>query len=89
MILWFLIFCLFAVGCLFAAVSAEELNGFLLGWFSFVFAFIAILIGIEIWHTPAPSAIDVYRGRTTLEVTYRDSLAVDSVVVFKDEFKEE
>lgn len=89
MILLFLVFCLLAAGCLFAAILAEELNGFLLGWFSFVFAFIAILIGIEIWHTPAPSAIDVYRGRTTLEVIYRDSLAVDSVVVFKDEFREE
>lgn len=89
MIVWFLIFCLLAVGCLFAAVLAEELNGFLLGWFSQVFAFIAILIGIEMWHTSAPLAIDVYRGRTTLEITYRDSLAVDSVVVFKDEFREE
>lgn len=28
-------------------------------------------------------AIDVYRGKTTLEITYKDSIAVDSVVVFK------
>lgn len=27
--------------------------------------------------------IDVYRGKTTLEITYRDSVAVDSVVVYK------
>ena len=31
-----------------------------------------------------PKAIDVYRGRTTLEITYRDSVTVDSIVVFKD-----
>ena len=31
-----------------------------------------------------PEAIDVYRGETSLEVTYVDSVAVDSVVVFKD-----
>lgn len=31
-----------------------------------------------------PKPIDVYRGNTTLEVTYRDSIAVDSVVVWKD-----
>ena len=31
-----------------------------------------------------PSAMDVYRGKTTLEITYRDSIAVDSVVVFKE-----
>lgn len=31
----------------------------------------------------APSAIDVYRGKTTLEITYKDGVPVDSVVVFK------
>ena len=31
----------------------------------------------------APTALDVYRGKTTLEITYRDSVAVDSVVVYK------
>ncbi len=30
-----------------------------------------------------PSAIDVYRGKTTLEITYKDDVPVDSVVVFK------
>lgn len=28
--------------------------------------------------------LDVYRGKTTLEITYRDSVAIDSVVVFKN-----
>lgn len=32
---------------------------------------------------PIPTALDVYRGKTTLEITYRDSVAVDSVVVYK------
>ena len=30
----------------------------------------------------APSAIDVYRGKTTLKITYIDDVPVDSVVVF-------
>ena len=30
-----------------------------------------------------PNALDVYRGKTILEITYRDSVAVDSVVVYK------
>ena len=30
-----------------------------------------------------PTALDVYRGKTTLEITYRDSVAVDSIVVYK------
>ena len=36
---------------------------------------------------PTPTAMDVYRGRTTLEITYKDGVAMDSVVVFKDKEK--
>ena len=32
---------------------------------------------------PKPSAIDVYRGKTTLQITYQDSIAIDTVVVWK------
>lgn len=52
--------------------------------------FIAVLlvgIGAIIVHegiqSLEPSAIDVYRGKTTLEITYRDGIPVDTVVVFK------
>lgn len=31
-----------------------------------------------------PSALDVYQGKTTLEITYRDGVPVDSVVIFKN-----
>lgn len=31
-----------------------------------------------------PKAIDVYRGNTTLQITYEDGVPVDSVVVFKE-----
>lgn len=30
-----------------------------------------------------PAAIDVYRNKTTLLITYKDSVAVDSTVVYK------
>lgn len=30
-----------------------------------------------------PSALDVYQGKTTLEITYKDGVPVDSIVVFK------
>lgn len=32
----------------------------------------------------SPEAIDVYRGKTTLEITYKDSIPIDSVVVFNE-----
>jgi membrane-bound ClpP family serine protease len=34
-----------------------------------------------------PTAIDVYQGKTTLEITYKDGVPVDSVVVFKNKEK--
>lgn len=34
-----------------------------------------------------PRAIDVYQGKTTLEITYRDSIPVDTIVVFNTEFR--
>lgn len=47
-----------------------------------IFAFISVQEMMKI-ENPKPAAIDVYRGNTTLEVTYRDSVAIDSTVVFK------
>ena len=34
-----------------------------------------------------PTALDVYEGKTTLEITYRDSIPIDSVIVWKEEVK--
>lgn len=31
-----------------------------------------------------PTAMDVYQGKTTLKVSYKDGIPVDSVVVFKN-----
>ena len=45
----------------------------------------AIGCGVKLWCEPSPTALDVYNSKTTLEITYRDSVAVDSVVVWKEE----
>lgn len=34
-----------------------------------------------------PTAMDVYRGKTTLEITYKDGVPIDSLVVFKNKEK--
>lgn len=48
---------------------------------------LAIVVGAlcinEGLRTTTPQAIDVYRGNTTLEITYKDDIPVDTVVVFK------
>ena len=31
-----------------------------------------------------PTAMDVYKGKTTLEITYKDGVAIDSTVVWKN-----
>lgn len=34
-------------------------------------------------HLSKPKPIDVYRGNTALEITYRDNVPIDSVVIWK------
>ena len=44
---------------------------------------IGILTGILVYSQLSIRPMDVYRGKTTLEITYRDSVAIDSTVVYK------
>jgi hypothetical protein len=55
-------------------------NGFFLG---VGVTFISCIIALVIVEKQRIEPIDVYRGKTTLEITYRDSMPVDSVVVYK------
>lgn len=36
-----------------------------------------------LFHLETPKAIDVYKGRTALKITYKDGIPVDSTVVWK------
>jgi hypothetical protein len=49
--------------------------------------FIAVLVIIGKHFYSSITPIDVYRGKTTLEITYRDGFAIDSTVVWKEEIK--
>lgn len=49
--------------------------------------FVFALCGVFNDKNPKPRAIDVYRGKTTLQITYQDSIPLDTVVVWKDEYK--
>lgn len=47
----------------------------------FLLSFISCIL---LWiHLSKPTAIDVYKGKTTLEITYKDGVPVDSTVVWK------
>lgn len=42
------------------------------------------MLNVIIYHaTEAPSALDVYRGKTVLKITYEDKVPVDTVVIYK------
>ena len=41
----------------------------------------------EIIEKSKPSALDVYQDKTTLEITYKDGVPVDSIVVWKGDEK--
>lgn len=52
---------------------------------SIVLAFIVLITTLCLKDNPR--AIDVYRGDTTLEITYRDGIPIDSTVVWKEDYK--
>ena len=57
---------------------------YLYGLFMLIFgAILAVYVIDEMIEKDKPKAIDVYRGNTTLEITYRDSIPLDTTVVFK------
>ena len=57
-------------------------NGAIIGFV--VGMFLSIILCIIFPPVHKPSAMDVYQGKTTLEITFKDGVPMDSVVVFKD-----
>lgn len=56
-------------------------------WCAMLCIFGGVLVSLSITkikQEKLPTPLDVYRGKTTLEITYRDSIAIDSIVVFKN-----
>lgn len=44
------------------------------------------IIVLGIWcisSSKSPKAIDVYRGKTTLQITYKDNMPIDTTVIYK------
>lgn len=73
----------------FFGIFMDENGSFGVGVAFVIMLLITIGFGVGLFYEceEIPTAIDVYRGKTTLEITYRDSVAVDSIVVWKEELK--
>lgn len=70
------------LGVLFIGIGATK-GGFCSVVLGIMLGLMAIVAKGREKEVTTPTALDVYRGKTTLEITYRDSVAVDSVVVYK------
>lgn len=44
---------------------------------------VLIILGSAFIKTESPKAIDVYRNKTTLQITYKDNVPTDTTVVYK------
>lgn len=52
--------------------------------FGIIISFFILIVFILVFiQDMQPTAMDVYEGKTTLEITYKDGVPVDSTVVWK------
>lgn len=72
---------LFIISVVFSALYYIDSDDWSGGVYFTVIVILSI-IALIMWFSK-PTAIDVYKGKTTLEVTYKDGIAIDSTVVFK------
>ena len=84
----FIIFILTAMILLLSVMCIIDIikgNGFDSNFFVytlFVYSFLVFLLLLS--YVYKPKAIDVYRGKTTLEITYKDRVPIDTTVVWKN-----
>lgn len=67
-----------------SAYLFNECENKFFAWLSITCIGIATCLLIEVKRNHYPKAIDVYRGKTTLKITYENNVPVDTVVVFKN-----
>ena len=83
MVIWLILgilLVIFAI-CLGIAIihESDEKVGVIISYVGFIIGLLLIIGYIN----NRPKAIDVYKGKTTLEITYKDKVPVDSTVVWK------
>ena len=65
--------------------STEDFDiGVIIGCFMTILVIIEVYLLSNIIGKPTPSALDVYRGNTELEITLVNGVSTDTAVVFKE-----
>lgn len=70
-------------------VTKDDSNRYFSAILLLISTIMIVIILLSYENRNTPTALDVYKDKTTLEITYRDSIPVDSVVVWKPEFKKQ
>ena len=73
---------LFSVICIIDIIKGNEFDSNFFVYTLFVYSFLVFLLLLS--YVYKPKAIDVYRGKTTLEITYKDKVPIDTTVVWKN-----
>ncbi len=82
-----------AIGITIGVIHETDSGTFVASLTATMFYLLAFLILLDLLGVDkdVPTAKDVYRDRTTLEITYKikdgDTIKIDTTVVYKDEFK--
>ena len=84
---WALVLTLIALAIIlfiFIIFVSENLNKIKVSTRILITFFLTVGISFSLlFHLDTPKAIDVYKGRTTLEITYKNGVPIDSTVVWK------
>ena len=73
---------LLSVLCIIDIIKGNGFDSNFFVYTLFVYSFLVLLLLLS--YVYKPKAIDVYRGKTTLEITYKDRVPIDSTVVWKN-----
>lgn len=73
---------LLSVLCIIDIIKGNGFDTNFFIWTLFVYSFLVFILSLS--YVCKPKAIDVYRGKTTLEITYKDRVPIDSTVVWKN-----
>ena len=68
---------------LIAAIVTSEQTGIITALGTFFSVLLIIVSADCLTDYKQPQAIDVYRGKTTLQITYKDNIPIDTTVVYK------
>ena len=81
---WTILLTIIGIGLLLYSFHNDDNLKGLCGFMSSFILFIAFLIHVSNTSEPIPTALDVYRGNTELEITSVNEIPTDTVVVFKN-----